>query len=157
MTNSSFHIQKATIGDLNQILQVFHNAVTITACEYYTPQQINAWASTINSTRNKWIHRIENEAFIVAKSNDDIVGFAALKGLSYFDLLFVAPGFGRRGVASQMYDILEAKIPIGTILETHASKVSMSFFLKKGFSVICQNKVDIQGVQIINHSMHKQL
>jgi putative acetyltransferase len=155
--DANFHIEKAILTDLPQILDVFQNAIKVTAKEFYSQHQIIAWANTIYSRKKVWEFRIENEEFVVAKIEDEIVGFAALKSLDYFDLLFVAPHVGRKGIAGLMYDYLEEKIPSGTLLKTDASKLSLPFFLKNGFVQIAENKVDLLGVEIPNYRMQKVL
>jgi putative acetyltransferase len=152
-----FLITKAQLDDLPQIFEVFQNAIRQIAKDSYTIEQVDAWANTIYSRKNIWEQRIKNEAFIVAKIDEKIIGFAALKGFDYFDLLFVSPDFGRKGIASIMYDNLEAKIPKDTLLKTDASKLSLPLFQKKGFIHVSDNKVEILGVRFTNHHMSKQL
>lgn len=150
-----FVIRKAILSDLSLIFDVFKKAVRITAKDFYTDAQINSWADAVNWNADRWNERINKEEFIVATFKGQIIGFACLQGLDYFDLLFVHPDFGRLGVASMLYLYLENKIPKGTTLKTDTSELSLSFFRNQGFIHTEDNEVDMQGVKVINHRMQK--
>jgi putative acetyltransferase len=154
---SKIEIRAVELSDLEEIFQVFQKAITVSAKSFYTPEQIRVWADAVSWNRESWIERLQKERFIVAIDRSKIVGFASLKGLNYFDLLFVDPNFGRKGIAGMMYDRLEKLIPSGTKISTHPSKLSFNFFLKKGFKLVSNNEVELQGVKFPHPLLEKEI
>ncbi len=149
----SFKIEKAQTKDLNEILLLFKNTIENSCKNDYSNKQIKAWTASINNTK-KWIGKIEHQYFIIVKKEEQIVGFGSLEN-DYLDLLFVHHQYLRKGIASLIYNELKSfSIKNGLDkLTVHASKTALQFFLSKNFSVIKENKIIINDVEIINFEM----
>lgn len=72
----------------------------------------------------------------------------------YIDLLFVAPEYGRRGIASALLQELFAQIPHGS-LTVDASITAKPFFARHGFRVEEEQQVAVRGETFINYRMEK--
>jgi putative acetyltransferase len=146
-------IEKAKIKDLDEILELFENTIKNSSAKDYNDAQISVWTSSIED-KEKWIHKIKNQYFIVVKTKNRIIGFGSLdKG--YIDLLYVSSHFLRMGIASLVYQklkIISEELGSKKLL-TDASKTAVPFFESKGFTVIKENKIIRKGVEIINFEM----
>lgn len=83
-------------GDFQQLCAIFIRAVTMTASQHYSPQQIAAWAQIDES---RWKEKLAKSQVRVAVINAKLVGFITCVE-HYIDMLFVDPEYTRRGVAS---------------------------------------------------------
>ena len=82
-------------GDFQQLCAIFIRAVTMTASQHYSPQQIAAWAQIDES---RWKEKLAKSQVRVAVINAKLVGFITCVE-HYIDMLFVDPEYTRRGVA----------------------------------------------------------
>ena len=72
----------------------------------------------------------------------------------YIDLLFVAPEYGRRGIASALLQELFTQIPHGS-LTVDASITAKPCFERHGFRVVEEQQVAVRGETFINYRMEK--
>lgn len=149
----TFLIEKIRLENLDEVLYLFKNTIENSCSKDYNQTQISAWTLSIEN-RERWINKINTQYFIVAKLNDKIVGFGSLKD-SYLDMLFVHHNYLRKGIASLIFEDLKSQSTKKgfTKLTTFASKTALEFFHSKGFSVISENKVMINEVEITNFEM----
>ena len=148
-----FLIEKATINNLDEILNLFKTTIETSCSKDYTEAQIYAWTSSIEN-KDRWKNKIENQYFIVAKHHHKITGFGSLEN-DYLDFLFVDKDYLRNGIASLIYDKLKEKAKdLGFIkLTTYASITAKPFFESKGFYSIKKNKIVRKGIEITNFEM----
>ncbi|PQJ80251.1 GNAT family N-acetyltransferase [Polaribacter porphyrae] len=148
-------VEKASIKNLDEILSLFKNTIEKTCCEDYNKSQISAWISSVEN-RERWIHKIKNQYFIIVKTKNLIVGFGSLEQ-DYIDFLYVHHNFLRKGIASILYESLKKESQkLGFIkLTTHSSKTAFPFFASKGFQLIKENTITRKGVEISNFEMKK--
>ena len=83
--------EKATIENLNEILNLFKNTIENSCFKEYNEAQIAVWVSSIED-KERWKSKIENQYFIVVKNQNKIVGFGSLEK-NYIDLLYVHKDF----------------------------------------------------------------
>lgn len=96
---------------------------------------------------------------VVAAIHGDVAGFSDVSDTGYIDMMFVAPEFGRRGVASAFLShIHEIAAPDGVSeLWTHASITARPFFERHGFVVVAERHPITRGVRMANYRMSRQL
>lgn len=146
-------------GDAPTTLAVFLAAVTVTAAEHYSPDQIAAWAAPGERTAEGWDAALASRGTIVAILDGDVAGFSDVSADGYIHMMFVAPQFGRRGVAAALLaeDERRAKLWNATAVTTNASITARPFFERYGFVVVAEQHPISRGVLLTNYRMVKQL
>jgi putative acetyltransferase len=73
--------------------------------------------------------------------------------------LFVSPKAQRKGVASRLLEFSSNIFTKSNFqkIEVDASHMALPFFKKKGFKIVRNNLVDINGILLENFSMEKFL
>ncbi|GEM_PF-651747 len=84
-----------------------------------------------------------------------VVGFGGLIGTGHIDMLFVAPGHGRRGIATALlHRLTELASSRGAVgLTADVSLTARAFFEANGFRVLAEQHPVRNGVQLVNHRM----
>lgn len=136
--------------DFSALVTIFLRAVRETACHDYSPAQIAAWAQVDEA---RWRQKIQHSWIGVAVLDQQVVGFITAVGC-HIDLLFVAPDYGRRGVASALLRELFVQIPQRT-LTVEASITAKPCFERHGFRVVEEQQVEARGERFINYLMAK--
>ena len=138
-------------------LSVFLDAITVTASADYTPEQIAAWSAPHERTVTEWGLSRASTNTIVAIVDGSIAGFSDVDNDGYIHMMFVAPEFGRRGVAHALLTEVESRAKsVGTTaLWTNASITARPFFEHHGFAVIAEQYPVSRGVQLTNYRMTK--
>jgi GNAT superfamily N-acetyltransferase len=146
-------------GDAATTLDIFLDAVTVTASVDYSPEQIAAWAGPQDREIGAWDSARAECGTVVAILDGDIAGFSDVNADGYIHMLFVAPRFGRRGVASALVAAVEqrARRLGATSLSTNASITARPFFEQHGFVVVAEQRPITRGVSMTNYRMLKQL
>jgi putative acetyltransferase len=146
-------------GDATTTLDIFLDAVTVTASVDYSPEQIAAWAGPQDREIGAWDGARAECGTVVAILDGDIAGFSDVNADGYVHMLFVAPRFGRRGVASALVAAVEqrARRLGATSLSTNASITARPFFEQHGFVVVAEQRRITRGVSMTNYRMLKQL
>lgn len=151
-------IKHAELNDLAAIQKLFVETIETVCSNDYSQEQIAVWASSVEN-KKRWTEKLMKQYFLIAEIDNKIVGFASLENNTYLDLMYVHKNYQRQGVANKLYIEIEAKaIEQGaTLLTSDVSITARSFFEKKGFKIIAEQKNDINGVEIINYKMTKYL
>ncbi len=144
--------------DLAAVVAIFQRAVRETASRYYAPQEIDAWAPEPPDTAF-WRDRLARGKVWVCEADGAIAGFLRLEEDGYVDLVFVHPGFQRRGVASALLDHAAAWAAAHGIgwLFTEASRSARAFFEAKGFRVVRPRHGEKRGVALETFVMERPL
>jgi putative acetyltransferase len=152
------HLRKAELVDLDPILDLFRNCVFEVCKQDYAPDQLTAWASASLNT-DRWMEKILNQFFIIALSQDTLIGFGSLQDRHTIDLLYVHKDFQKRGVADTIYKQLlrEAQRCSVEELKAEVSKTARPFFEKRGFRTIAEQLRNIQGATLVNYAMVKTI
>lgn len=151
-------IRPHVVSDAAATLAVFRAAIRGTASADYTPDQIEAWASSDIHVHD-WSRRRAARNTVVATVLGDVVGFTDVDSDGYIDMLFVHPTHSRQGVASTLMQWVRGEA-VGTgasTLLTHASITARPFFEAHGFTVINVLHPVIRGVPLLNHEMQLPL
>lgn len=153
-----FEIRRYAPTDAAAITHVFHASVHGLAKADYTPAQLNAWSPRLRDVR--WYEtRAKGREIWVAERDGDVVGFAELESDGHIDMVYVAPAAARRGVATALYEALEARArDTGlTRLFVEASETALPFFTRMGFGNAQRRDFLREGVALHNYAMEKRL
>lgn len=151
-------LRDATAADLDALLAVFFAAVRVAARRDYTAAQVRAWAPDAPD-RAAWTARLAGQSVWIAEIDGESAGFAVLGAAGHLDMLFVHPGFARRGVAAALlHHAEEAARGRGCArLFTEASLTARPVFLKHGYRDLGAQTVHLRGQAFVNHRMEKPL
>jgi putative acetyltransferase len=146
--------------DADDVADVFYRSAREVALSDYTPAQVNAWVP------RRWDAEKEHQrsgdgrlVLVAAGESGRVVAFIDLEPDGHIDRLYSAPEAAGRGVASRLYDEIEAAARERGIerLFTEASALARRFFLRKGFAVLERQDMVLRGVAIHNYRMAKTL
>jgi putative acetyltransferase len=146
-------------GDGPATLAVFLDAVTITAAEHYSPEQIAAWSAPEERDVDAWDRERVPRVTVVAVLDGHIAGFSDVSAEGYIHMMFVSPRFARRGVAGALLSEDERRaraLGAGT-LTTNAGITARPFFERYGFVVVTEQHPVTRGVRMTNYRMLKRL
>ena len=158
MHHTNLILRIARKSDLDQLQALFVETIKTICQKDYTPDQIQAWISSVKNTE-RWQEKIEKQFFLVAKKETVIVGYASLECDDHLDLLYVHKDFQRQGIANRLYEELETEAKIRGVdnLRADVSITAIPFFKSKGFIIQSEKKQIIQDVEITNYKMIKAL
>lgn len=147
-------IRPATTGDLKEMQTLFVETIKSSCSDDYNQEQMDAWASSVDNT-DRWGKILTDQYCIIAESGNMIVGFGSLDNGRYIDLMYVHKDYLRQGIADTIYQELnkESKRMGYLKMTSDVSKTARPFFEKKGFEVVKENIIDINGIEIINFKM----
>ena len=129
MDNLKISIRPALLSDLTEMQKLFVETIEAICEKDYSPEQIKAWTSSVKQT-NSWVNRLQKQYFLIAQSNNKIIGYSSLEGIDYLDFLYVHKNFQRQGIADRLYAKIEHEaIKRGsTILNADVSITAQPFF-----------------------------
>lgn len=142
--------------DLETVLQLFYETVHTVNARDYNELQLQAWAPK-RLDRERWLQSLEKNICYVAEYRGVIVGFGDYNDEYYIDRLFTHKDYQGKGIASYILQKLEkeaANLGHGDIY-TEASITAKSFFERKGFICIKEQKKQHNGQIFINYVMKK--
>jgi putative acetyltransferase len=146
--------------DAKALSELFHASVREAGRCDYTLEQVEAWSPSPPDPARYIQRSLEDRTFLVAVDDDDEpVAYGDLKSDGHIDYLYCRPDVVGTGVASALYDELEAAARARgfSSISVNASEAARRLFLKKGFSVVRRNELIRMGVPIHNYSMEKVL
>lgn len=151
-------LRPAKLEDKTALQILYRRTIDDTCTNEYDQQQRDAWKrGTENESR--WDQAINEQYFVVAELDREIIGFGSLKNGCYIDFMYTDSRHLRMGVGLAIYKQLEAKaIDRGTqVITSDVSKTARLFFANLGFSIIQENHNLVRGVLISNYNMQKKL
>jgi putative acetyltransferase len=146
--------------DAADLADVFFRSVRQVALSDYTAAQVRAWAPEPRTA--EWAHGEASDGRLVllaANEDDRPVAYIDLEPNGHIDRLFRAPEATGQGIASRLYDAVEAAAREQGIrsLFTEASELARRLFEHKGFAIVKRQDLVIRGVAIHNYRMAKAL
>jgi putative acetyltransferase len=146
--------------DADDLADVFFRSVRQVAISDYTPAQVRAWAPERRTPEQ--LHQWAGDGRLVllaTNESDRAMAFIDLEPDGHIDHLFCAPEAAGRGIASQLYEAVEAAARQQEIsrLYTEASELARRFFERKGFVVLERQDLVVRGEPIHNYKMAKDL
>lgn len=154
----NIQLRRGQPDDLQTLKQLFADTVSTICRADYDERQIRAWVSGVENEA-RWHQVMAEQYVLIAHIDEAIAGFATLDQGGYIDLLFVHEAHQRRGIASLLYGAIEKEAQQrGEVrLYAHVSITARSFFERYGFSVVREQKVTVQGVELTNYVMEKKV
>ena len=145
-------IREYQSSDCKELAELFYHTVHTINAGDYTDEQLDAWA-TGKIDLDKWNQSFQDHVSVVAVDGDIITGFGDIDKTGYLDRLYVHADYQRKGIATAICNQLEESVQ-GKI-RTHASITARPFFEKRGYQVVKEQKVERQGIFLINVVMEK--
>lgn len=145
-------------GEEIELRHVFMSSVHNLACDFYTSEQLNAWAP-VSYDKERWSAMIATLRPFVAVIEGIVVGYADLQDSGYIDHFFVSGDFSSRGIGGAlMQHINEDAARRGlSELSAHVSRSAEAFFIKHGFLVDERRTVFYGDIPMENARMSKRL
>ena len=148
----------AKLSDLAELQEVYVNTIEHHCHRDYTPAQLAAWKTSVQN-KTRWQNAIKTQYFMIAEAKNKIIAFGSLKEGNYIDFLYAHKDFIGKGCGSQVYFKLEQESQRqgNVFLYSDVSKTARPFFEKKGFIIEKENFNVINGIEIVNYKMRKNL
>lgn len=149
-------IRDYRLSDRDAVINVFQSAVHGLSDAFYSPEQRDAWAPHPPDLAC-WERRLGELHVRIADEEGKVAGFIAFADDGHIDLLFAAPAFARRRVATTLYRYAEALLVRRgvAVLYTEASEVARPFFERMGFHVVADETVTRSGIELHRYRMRK--
>lgn len=150
------NIRDYRLSDRGVAVDIFHSAVHALTASHYTKEQRDAWAPHPPDPEY-WQRRLAERRVRVAEEDGRVIGFIAFNDDGHIDLLFTAPAFSDRGVATDLYQDAEAiLVRCGvSVVFTEASVVARPFFERMGFHVVDEEAVTRSDIELPRYRMVK--
>lgn len=144
--------------DAPALATLFRASVATLAATRYDAAQRVAWAAAADDLAD-FDARLARGVTLVAECDGAVVAFGQLFPLDHVEMLYVAPAWSRRGLATALLARLEAlaREARSTVLSTDASAVSRPVFERAGFSLISSESVWRDGVSLPRFHLCKPL
>ena len=144
--------------DLPRLGAITRAAIEDLAAEDYDHEQRAAWASSFED-EGRFGAKLESYVTLVADAGDVVAAYIALKDNETVELLYVAPEFARRGIATflcQAMELLAEGRKAGK-LKVQASDTAQPLFEALGYVPMQRNTVSLHGQWLANTTMEKTL
>ena len=153
------NIRRARQEDCQAIMSVHVDAVTGIRTAFYTPEEIQAWATP--KKPESYEESIRSKEFFVAEEDGVMVGFGVLnQNNAEVEAVYVSPRAGRRGIGLKMLQQLEERaraLGLGE-LRLNASLNAVPFYEQAGYVGKEESKYRLStGVEIACLPMEKSL
>ena len=144
--------------DVDALARIFRGAILELGEEYYSPEQVTAWAS-FSDDADEFRAWVSDAMTLIAVDGDECLGFGSLQPQGRISALFVAPEYSRRGVASKLLAHLlqEAGSRGFEVVTAEASEFSRPLFGKFGFSVREVEHTRFRGVDFTRYAMRARI
>lgn len=138
-----------------ELFDVFSSAIKEVCSNDYTPEQIAAWLPS-SYDADKWKSLMDKLRPYIAKVDGQVAGYADLQNDGYIDHFFVSARHQSQGVTTALMDTLLKAGAGQERLYAHVSITARPFFEHKGFSVVSENVVVREGVELKNYIMERR-
>ncbi|NIE65108.1 GNAT family N-acetyltransferase [Burkholderia sp. Ax-1719] len=144
--------------DAQPLAGLFRAAILTLAASHYDAAQREAWASGADDL-DEFDARLARGVTIVACSGTEYAAFGQLFPGDHVEMLYVAPAWTRRGLASALIARLEAiaREAQAVTLDTDASALARPVFERAGFSLVAQESVRRGSVSLPRFHLCKPL
>jgi putative acetyltransferase len=147
-------------GDAPALARIFYDAVHQVGGLHYSLEQLDAWAPAVPNPERFLEQGADGRLLLVAADDSDRpLAYGDLEKNGHIDHLYCRPDAAGTGVASALYDQLEAAARDRGLgrLHVEASEPARRFFLRKSFIVLRRRELTLGGVAIHNFAMEKLL
>lgn len=147
-------------NDIDEIAKLFFDTVHNINEKDYTQPQLNVWANG-NIDRELWNKLFSQHDTIIActynTTNANIIGFGDMDSTGYLDKLYVHKDYQRQGIATKIVTQLQQNATSNGVstFTTYASITAIPFFASLGYSIIRENIVVKNDIELKNFLMEK--
>ena len=146
-------IREYQTADCKELADLFYNTVHTVNAKDYTKEQLDVWA-TGEVDSKKWNQLFQEHFSIVAVENGMIVGFGDIDKTGYLDHLLIHSDYQGKGIATAICNQLESAVQENIV--AHVSITAKTFFEKRGYKIVKEQRVERQGVSLTNFVMAKE-
>ena len=150
----NMRLRRFEAEDMAEVHHLFHASVHELAGQFYTPQQLAAWAPD-DADPAEWGERFLDQYSAVAEEDGRILGFGSIDAPSgYVDMLYVLPSAAGHGVGKTLLRALEAE----SEAQRRYSFVSFAaegFFRHMGYAPLRLNTAERRGIVLENLLMER--
>ncbi|NMM01066.1 GNAT family N-acetyltransferase [Paraburkholderia sp. RP-4-7] len=153
-----FEWRALQVDDTAALAQLFRAAVGQLAAADYDASARAAWVSAADDEQ-AFATRLARGLTLVALCEGQPAGFAQLYPADHVEMLYVAPGYARQGLAAGLLARLEAVARLGgaTALSADVSLSARRSFESAGFQMLAAETVRRNGVSLARFRMRKPL
>lgn len=144
--------------DAQPLAALFRSSILTLAASHYDAAQCAAWAAGADDLAG-FDARLARGVTLVALSADEYAAFGQLFPGDHVEMLYVAPAWTRRGLASALIARLEAlaRDAQAITLDTDASALARPVFERAGFCLVAQESVRRGSVSLPRFHLCKPL
>ncbi len=155
---SAISLRPYLAADAERCATIFRSSVEELTVEDYSAEQRAAWAARADDSA-VFAKRLAEALTLMALVDGEPAGFAGLKGAETIDMIYVDPGFARRGVATALIDALVrlAAARGAKTLTSEVSDTARPLFERQGFQAQRRNLVQLDDEWLANTTMTKRL
>jgi putative acetyltransferase len=149
-------IKIAQESDIPNITKLFYETIQTINIKDYTQEEVDDWSSWHSDT-DKWKQKINEQFFLIAQLNNQLVGFSSLTKDGYLDFMFVHKDHQRKGIAKKLYTKIEEKAfeQKNHIISSEVSITAKNFFESVGFEIEKPQKKRSKNKELSNFKMKK--
>jgi putative acetyltransferase len=151
-------IKIAQESDIPNIAKLFYETIQTVNIKDYTQEEVDDWSSWYSDT-DKWKQKINEQFFIIAQLNNELVGFSSLSEDGYLDYMFVHKEHQRKGIAKKLYSKIEEKAleQKNHIIYSEVSITAKKFFESLGFEIEKLQTKKSKNKELTNFRMRKRI
>jgi putative acetyltransferase len=152
------HVRPYHDADLDALVDVFTASVHGLGAPHYTAEQRSAWAPR-PADLDAWRQRLGPLETRLAMVGGALAGFISWAANGHIELLYVAPGYARQGIASTLLQHAESALIAQAVhtFFTEASLVAEPFFSRHGFHIVEEQQAERRGITFRRYAMQKTL
>lgn len=149
-------IRQATELDIPELADLYSNSVRAIASEYYSPEQVSAWAA-IPLDPDFFRNFILDATTLIAEKNEKILGFAGIKDNGHIVSVYVHSDYLHRGIGSLLLGATLELAKLNKIVKVYAeaSEFSKPLFEKFGFKNYDIEQAIRNGVKFDRYLMER--
>lgn len=154
-----FSIRTASLSDIPVLKELYQNTVLTVNRKDYSAAEVEDWASCGDDIAHLQKSFTEQYYIVAENQKQKIVGFTSINDEGYMHTLFVHKDFQHQGVATLLYQYLEAYAQEKRI-EKITSEVSITakpFFEKQGFRIDEEQMRKANELYLKNYKMSKTI
>lgn len=144
--------------DAAPLASLFRGAILTLTAPHYDAGQRAAWAAAADDL-DAFDARLARGVTLVAEWAGEPVAFGQLFPCDHVEMLYVAPGWTRRGLAAALIARFEAlaREAGASTLDTDASALARPVFERAGFSLVAEERVQRGSVSLPRFHLCKPL